>query len=53
MAIVSHPEFAGGYQGKAMVLRDEGEYAAARDALLQGDKALDKSADVHYMLGEV
>jgi len=53
-AIASHPEFAGAYEGKALLYRDSKEYSKARDVLLEGDKATGgKSADIQYFLGLV
>lgn len=52
IAIRTHPNYAGGYQGKALVLQDQDEWPEARDILLKGDKETDgKSPEINYFLG--
>ena len=54
LAIATHPEFPGAYQGNAMLLRDQSRYADARDKLLAGDKATNgQSPELKYFLGLV
>lgn len=54
MAISTHPSFAGAYQGKAILLRDQGRYTEARDVLQAGDKATNgESPELKYFLGLV
>lgn len=53
-AIASYPAFPGSYQGKALVLRDQGRLQDAREVLLEGNLATDgQSAEIHYFLGLV
>ncbi|MEZ5566597.1 MAG: tetratricopeptide repeat protein [Gammaproteobacteria bacterium] len=52
IAIQTHPDYPGGYQGKALVLQDHGDWAEARDILLQGNNATEgKSPKINYFLG--
>jgi tetratricopeptide (TPR) repeat protein len=52
LAIRTHPEYAGGYQGYSLVLQDQGDLAGARDILMKGDSATGgESAEIHYFLG--
>lgn len=54
IARTTHPDYPGGYQGLALLLEDKGNSAAARDILLEGNKATDgKSPEIHYFLGLV
>lgn len=50
----THPDYPGGYQGLALLLEDQHKNLAARDILLEGNKATDgKSPEIHYFLGLV
>jgi len=52
LARTSHPDYPGGYQGLALLLEDQHKNEAARDVLLDGNKATDgKSPEIHYFLG--
>ncbi|MEQ1800528.1 MAG: tetratricopeptide repeat protein [Gammaproteobacteria bacterium] len=52
LAIQTHPDFPGGYQGTALVLQDQGKMDAAVKILLEGDEATGgSSAEIHYFLG--
>lgn len=54
MAIAEQPRTPGGYQGKAMLLRDQGRYSEARDTLIQGNKATEEqSPELQYFIGLV
>jgi tetratricopeptide (TPR) repeat protein len=54
MAIAAHPDYAGAYQAKAMLFRDQRNYPAARETLLMGDKATNgTSPELKYFLGLV
>lgn len=54
IARTTHPDYPGGYQGLALLREDHHQYAAARDILLQGNKATNgKSPEIHYFLGLV
>jgi tetratricopeptide (TPR) repeat protein len=53
-AIRARPTDAIGYQGKALLLRQQQKYAEALEVLLQGDSATgSKSAEINYFLGLV
>jgi tetratricopeptide (TPR) repeat protein len=52
IAMETHPEYPGGYQGAALVLQDQGKVAEAIDVLLSGNEAAaGGSAEIHYFLG--
>lgn len=52
IAIQTHPEYPGGYQGTALVLQDQGKDDAALEVLLNGDKATGgTSSEIQYFLG--
>jgi len=52
MAIATHPEYAGGYQGSALILQDRGKNNEALKVLLEGNTATGgESAEIHYFLG--
>lgn len=54
LAITSHPENPSGYQGKALMLRSQGDLDGALEVLEQADKLTGgSSAEVHYFLGLV
>jgi tetratricopeptide (TPR) repeat protein len=53
-AIQTHPESPVGYQGKALLYRQQRRYSDARDVLEKADVATEgKSPEVHYFLGLV
>lgn len=53
-AVTGHPGFAGGYQGQALVHRDQGRLERAREVLIAGDEATGgESAEIAYFLGLV
>ncbi len=50
----THPTYPGGYQGLALLQEDKHDNEAARDILLDGNKATDgNSPEIHYFLGLV
>lgn len=52
IAMRTHPDYAGGYQGTALVLQDKGRNDEALEVLLDGDKATGGSSpEIHYFLG--
>lgn len=52
VAIETHPDLPGGYQGKALVYRDAKRYAEARDVLLDADRVTGgESSEINYFLG--
>jgi tetratricopeptide (TPR) repeat protein len=54
MAIGRCPACAAGYQGKALIFRDQKQYAKARDVLVAGNEATGgESPEIHYFLGLV
>lgn len=53
-SIRAHPGLASGYQGKALVYRDQKRYREARAVLEEGDARTDGgSAEINYFLGLV
>ena len=53
-AITIHPKLPGGYQGQALIYRDQRDLAMARDVLLAGDAATEgHDVEIAYFLGLV
>ena len=52
VAMTTHPQFPGGYEGTALVLQDQHKNDAALEVLLQGNEATGgDSPEIHYFLG--